>query len=82
MSAPHTIPARERVIVALDVPDLARRSTAISADAARGDPGVLVSAMQSAPLRRADCSMATMSGLLPDCETASTAHRRSFSSRP
>jgi len=54
----------------------------MSADSASGEPAVLVSAMLRAPLRRADCAMATMSGLLPDCEIEIAAQPSSLSSRP
>ena len=60
----------------------ALRSTVKSAAAARGEPAVLVSAMVKAPLWRADWAIATMSGLLPDCDTAIEAARSSFSVRP
>ncbi|MEY9831655.1 hypothetical protein ABIA25_003470 [Sinorhizobium fredii] len=47
-----------------------------------GEGKVFVSAIETAPARVAASAIATMSGLLPDCEMAIAAAPPSFSSAP
>src|SRR3569623_2854585 len=82
MPSPATTELTKLLVAATDCSVPACRSIAKVAAWANGEPAVLVSAMPSAPLRTADCAMATMSGLLPDCEIEIAAQLSSCNSRP
>jgi hypothetical protein len=60
----------------------ARMSIEWSDATATGEPAVLLMAIVSAPPARAASAMATMSGLLPDCEIVRQAAFASFSLAP
>ena len=82
MASPATAEATKVLVAAtlFSVPE--RMSIAWSEPAASGEPAVLVMAMVSAPPSRAAFAIATMSGLLPDCEMAMLADCASFSLAP
>src|SRR5690349_19178652 len=65
---PATTELTKLLVAATDCSLPALRSMVMLEAAASGESLVLVSAIASAPLRLAESAMATMSGLLPDCE--------------
>src|SRR3569832_2158004 len=82
IARPATTELTKLLVAATDCSLPALRSIVILDAAASGDTLVVVRAMLRAPLRLADSAIATMSGLLPDCEILIAAQPSRCCSRP